>query len=138
VRTAWKYALDGRSGVDFYVPSATVLEGTKQDSLKSWVRTKYGEFSACVLPSTGENFDTYTARRLSFWSVKKLSPPTHSHGYFACTCPPYLQLATCKHSLGMAVATKLVQVPPQWKLNDIEKLRKRGRPPNVKHCLSKN
>jgi len=52
-----------------------------------------------------------------------------------CTCNFFKKSYTCKHIVGIAILTKILQVPPEAKNIPIGTKRKRGRPAKAKKAL---
>jgi hypothetical protein len=100
---------------------------------KPAIRKAFSDFDKSLFCLDGENFDSYISRRRMFWKLQK-QPNSRT---FTCNCPSYLHTATCKHSLGMSILHQFVSIPPKWKCNTIEQMRKRGRPKSVQNCLEK-
>ena len=57
--------------------------------------------------------------------------------HFECTCAQYYKGAWCKHSIGVTMKLRLAKCPEKWVIDSVEALRKRGRPKEVGHCMTK-
>ena len=121
----------------FFSPSSTLLQELKQKggATKQKIRECFKVYDSALLALPGENFDNFVHRRRMFKKIQQVTQ--HGQETFTCNCKTYLHSATCKHSLGMCILHNLVTVPPQWKCNSLEQLKKRGRPKSVKNCLQK-
>ena len=87
-------------------------------------------------PKAGEDFAGYHARVSAFFALKKLDAP-HGPVWFSCECVPYFECAICKHSLGVTIHKRLVEVPPEYVGKSLDVKKRKGRPAHVGHCLKK-
>ena len=127
--------LEAKNDNLFFCPSSELLHKLeiRGGVSKPAIRKAFSDFDKSLFCLDGENFDSYISRRRMFWKLQK-QPNSRT---FTCNCPSYLHTATCKHSLGMSILHQFVSIPPKWKCNTIEQMRKRGRPKSVQNCLEK-
>ena len=88
----------------------------------------YQTFSSVII-------DTYLPKgkvSSSLWHLQMVNEDWKS---LTCTCPKFLKLFICKHSLGMAIRLKKYAVCPEAKNVPIGQKRKRGRPSRAKKAL---
>lgn len=52
-----------------------------------------------------------------------------------CDCRRYYKLFTCEHVIGIALRKKWTEAPPEAKVHEIGKKRKRGRPRKARAAL---
>ena len=76
-----------------------------------------------------KTFDNFKEWRTRIWTIRM------TDGVWTCTCPPFMKEGVCKHSLGLQIRRKLVEVPPAAKQIPIGQKRKRGRPALAKKAL---
>jgi hypothetical protein len=119
----------------FYVPSSHFLEKLPTPSLQQ-LRDGIWQCKQTQV-SEEEKFDLYVQRTSQFYVLKPVPNPPNKENYFSCTCYEYWKYATCKHSLGMSILKEKVVVPPQYLVDSLEQLKKRGRPTKVTNCMQK-
>ena len=110
-------------------------ERIEKKKTKQNIRIAFQSYDCSLLALDGENFDKFICRRRMFRKLQKVREETVQT--FTCDCKTNLHTVTCKHSLGMCILHDLITVPPEWKCNSIEQLKKRGRPKAVRNCLQK-
>ena len=133
----WRPTCYKQKEIIFFLPllhSASRIK-TERGTTKQKIRECFSVYNSALLALPGENFDNFVHRRRMFKKIQQVTQ--HGQETFTCNCKTYLHSATCKHSLGMCILHNLVTVPPQWKCNSLEQLKKRGRPKSVKNCLQK-
>jgi hypothetical protein len=131
-RDTKKWLLKGRCE-NFFAPSAnTKLLLNSNNTLKQ----HFDLYKVSQLSLASEKFAQYVSRVSSFYQLKLLQQPNESN-FYSCTCVNYLKDAVCKHSLGNSLLQKKTQCPPQWVVNTLEELRKKGRPPKASASLMK-
>jgi hypothetical protein len=81
----------------------------------------------------GESVQDFVARHNSFYCLSPLSnEEADSPIKFSCSCPAGMKKLSCKHALGLAISSKLVEVPPNLLVAVPSKIGvKRGRAPAV-------
>lgn len=77
-----------------------------------------------------KTFDEYTSWRQEIWTIEVFPNQT-----VTCSCPIHLKRGICKHSLGMQIRRKEVEVPLEAKNIKLGQKRKRGRPAKAKQAL---
>ena len=79
-------------------------------------------------------FDYSTCIIFAYHSDSDITVENWFKHKIVCDCPFFMKNFICKHSIGIAVTMKLVQIPSDAKydLNPIGCLPKRGRPPKAK------
>jgi len=78
------------------------------------------------------SFDEYRELTTSIWVIVLNVTDLDA---CSCTCPIFLKKSHCKHTLGMKIRKKLVDVPAGAKDVPIGRKRKRGRPTEAKWAL---
>lgn len=106
----------------FYVTSSTVASEISVELLTEFQLLKHKQ----------KTFDDFKTNTYSIWSIMMKFTDLKSS---TCSCPCFLKQNTCKHSLGMQIRLKLVDVPPAVKSVPLGQKRKRGRPSKVKKAL---
>ena len=76
-----------------------------------------------------KTFDSYSTWRTKIWKIEVF--PDH----VTCTCPFFTKKNQCKHSVGMRIRRKEVDVPQEAKTVPLGQKRKRGRPSKAKKAL---
>lgn len=125
------------------VPSSTWLAGWEvQSPLEIRLKQFKDEFRQLhkdahrMPPDAEESLEDYVDRHASFYVLNKLDEPMGAN-HFECTCAQYYKGAWCKHSIGVTMKLKLAKCPEKWVIDSVEALRKRGRPKEVGHCMTK-
>ena len=77
-------------------------------------------------------FDAFKTSRYFIWCVM-VNPQCVNES--TCSCPTFLKAGECKHSLGMLIRMKMVNVPPAAKNVALGQKRKRERPSLAKKAL---
>jgi hypothetical protein len=123
-----------RVGRLFFVPSgyfrAKFIRLTLEErgaALKEWRRLK-------PKAVRGESVEDFVRRHNSFYTLSPLSNQTATASpiKFSCSCPLGMKKLCCKHALGLAISSKMVDVPPNLLVAVPSKIGvKRGRAPAV-------
>ena len=121
----------------FFCPICNILGISELLPTVQVLRDAYNNYRQTAEPLRGENLSAFVHRRRSFWKLVTNTSPAFPEDCYICNCPPYLQYATCKHSLGLGLHHNKLLAPPQFKGNKVEDLKRKGRPKKVGHCLSK-
>ena len=86
------------------------------------------------------DFDSYTEFEFVLWVLKVHNDACESNWLekmIQCDCPSFQKNYYCKHSIGLAVLQKFASVPEtaKYDIEQIGKLKKRGRPPKARKAL---
>jgi hypothetical protein len=82
-----------------------------------------------------KTFKEYTDWSTELWNVEVKKTNSDSSAVSTCICPFFQKNRQCKHSLGMLIRLKSVNVPLEAKNLPIGRKRKRGRPSKAKQAL---
>jgi hypothetical protein len=119
----------------YYIPSSDFLGENPNPSLQQLRDGIWNCNNKTVLPQ--ECFDEYISRVTAFYIAKPLEAAPNGENFFSCSCPYYWKYETCKHSLGLSLWKKKLQVPNNYDVENIQQLKKRGRPKKVTNFMHK-
>lgn len=119
----------------FCVPSTVLLQQHGKDISSTDLKQFLGKWNQKVVPLRGENFDSYTQSRGSFYVLQELKEENIVSQYIVdcCSCVMYWKYAHCKHALVVGICQGKFAVPAKFSLASIGPKGKRGRKRVVKN-----